>query len=116
MSAVEAAAANATLISGFYTAFQKRDAAAMAACYAPGITFSDPVFGRLEGERVRAMWRMLNQPGGGGLELAYQLGAVSEATGTAFWQAKDKAPTPGRPVGNHIQARFWFADGLIVRQ
>ena len=110
------ASANASLIRSFYEAFQKRDAKAMGACYAPGIEFTDPVFGRLEGERARAMWRMLNQPGGGGLELTYQLGEVDDVTGTATWQAKYKAPSTGRPVENHITSRFWFADGLIVRQ
>jgi ketosteroid isomerase-like protein len=116
MSAGPAAAANTNLIMSFYEAFKKRDAEAMSACYAPGIKFSDPVFGRLEGERARAMWRMLNQPGGGGLELTYQLGDVDDVTGTAAWQAKYKAPNTGRPVENHVTSRFWFADGLIVRQ
>jgi ketosteroid isomerase-like protein len=110
------AATSAKLITAFYEAFRRRDADGMAACYAPGIEFSDPVFGRLEGERARAMWRMLNQPGGGGLELTYQLGAVDDATGTASWQAKYKAPSTGRPVENHITSRFWFAGGLIARQ
>jgi ketosteroid isomerase-like protein len=116
MSDATTAAANSRLITAFYEAFQKRDAGAMAACYAPRITFSDPVFGRLEGERARGMWRMLNRPGGGGLELTFQLGAVDDATGTATWQAKYKAPNTGRPVENRITSRFWFADGLIVRQ
>jgi hypothetical protein len=51
-----------------------------------------------------------------GLELAYQLGGVNDATGTAAWQAKYRAPNTRRPVENHITSRFWFADGLIVRQ
>ena len=109
------AAANAELIDSFYRAFQRRDADAMNACYAADIKFSDPVFGPLEGDRVRAMWRMLNRPGGGGLDLTYQLGEVDEATGTATWQAKYKAPNTGRAVENHITSRVWFADGLIAR-
>src|ERR1700730_1362493 len=110
------AAGNAELIDRFYSAFQRRDAEAMNACYATDIKFSDPVFGPLEGDRVRAMWRMLNRPGGSGLDLTYQLGEVDDATGTATWQAKYKAPNTGRPVENHITTRVWFADGLIVRQ
>jgi ketosteroid isomerase-like protein len=116
MSITTTAATNSKLIKSFYEAFQKRDAAGMAACYAAGITFSDPVFGRLDGERARAMWRMLNRPGGGGLELAFQVGEVDEATGSATWQAKYAAPNTGRSVENHIASRFWFTDGLIVRQ
>jgi len=33
------------LIQRFYAAFDRRDGDAMAACYAPGARFSDPVFG-----------------------------------------------------------------------
>jgi ketosteroid isomerase-like protein len=109
-------ASNAELIDRFYRAFQARDAEAMNACYAPDIKFSDPVFGPLEGDRVRAMWRMLNRPGGSGLELAFQVGEVDESTGTATWQARYRAPNTGRPVENHITTRVWFADGLIARQ
>jgi ketosteroid isomerase-like protein len=116
MSGVTTSAANTKLITSFYEAFRKRDAEAMGACYAPGIRFTDPVFGPLEGERARAMWRMLNQQGGGGLQLTYQLGGVDDSSGTATWQAKYKAPTTGRPVENNITSRFWFAEGLIVRQ
>jgi ketosteroid isomerase-like protein len=116
MSASPIAAANVELIDRFYSAFQARDAESMNACYAPDIKFSDPVFGPLEGDRVRAMWRMLNRPGGGGLELTYQLGDVDESQGTATWQAKYKAPNTGRPVENHISSRVWFNGGLIERQ
>ena len=31
----------------------------MAACYAPDVTFSDPVFPDLRGAQAGAMWRML---------------------------------------------------------
>jgi ketosteroid isomerase-like protein len=108
--------ANIELINRFYTAFQKRDADTMNACYAPGIKFSDPVFGALEGDRARAMWKMLNRPGGGGLQLQYQVGAVDDSIGNATWQAQYAAPGTGRPVDNHVTSKFWFADGLIVRQ
>ena len=87
----------------------------MNACYAPDIKSSDPVFGPLEGDRARAMWQMLNRPGGGGLELQHQVGAVDASGGNATWQAQYAAPGTGRPVDNHITSKFWFADGLIVR-
>ena len=50
---------NAALIERFYEAFQRRDVDAMAACYAPDVTFSDPVFVELHGGEVTDMWRML---------------------------------------------------------
>jgi ketosteroid isomerase-like protein len=51
--------ANAELINGFYRAFQRQDAEAMAACYAPDVQFSDPVFIDLNGREAADMWRML---------------------------------------------------------
>jgi hypothetical protein len=61
------------------------------------------------------MWKMLNRPGGGGLELQYQVGAVDDSTGNATWQAQYAAPGTGHAVDNHITSKFWFAEGLIVR-
>src|SRR5438309_9733059 len=99
--------ANAELINRFYTAFQKRDADAMNACYAPGIKFSDPVFGALEGDRARAMWKMLAGRSAG-LELTYQVVAVDEANGSAIWEAKYDFSQTGRKVDNRISSKFWF--------
>jgi len=50
---------NEALLHAFYQGFQRRDAEAMAACYAPDATFSDPVFQGLKGAEVPAMWWML---------------------------------------------------------
>lgn len=55
--------ANEELIRRFYTAFQKRDGAAMAACYHPDVQFSDPVFTGLRGPRAGGMWKMLCERG-----------------------------------------------------
>ena len=54
--------ANAALIEHFYAAFARRDAAAMAACYAPDAHFRDPIFD-VEGRDVSAMWTMLCERG-----------------------------------------------------
>ena len=48
-----------TLIRRFYDAFAALDGAAMAACYHPQASFSDPVFPDLRGAEPGAMWRML---------------------------------------------------------
>src|SRR5262245_23094418 len=47
------------LVRTFYSAFQRRDAEAMAACYHPEVEFSDEVFTSLRGRRAGDMWRML---------------------------------------------------------
>ena len=47
------------LITNFYTAFARGDWQAMNSCYSDDIVFSDPAFGLLRGEEVKAMWEML---------------------------------------------------------
>jgi ketosteroid isomerase-like protein len=111
----DAAGHNRQLIERFYGAFQRLDAEAMNACYAPGIRFKDPVFEQLEGERARAMWKMLAS-GSRGIDLTYEVGEVNETEGLATWVAKYNFTATGRSVENHIRSHFWFSDGLIARQ
>ena len=49
------------LIERFYQAFDNGDGDTMAACYAPDVHFSDPVFPDLRGSQAGAMWRMLTE-------------------------------------------------------
>ena len=111
----DAAGQNRRLIEIFYSAFQRGDAAAMNACYAPDATFRDPVFGRLPGERARCMWKMLTSANKA-IDLTYAVGAVSETDGTATWVAKYIFTTTGRAVENHVNSHFWFKDCMISRQ
>jgi ketosteroid isomerase-like protein len=103
---------HAVLIQGFYAAFQRRDHAAMAACYAPDATFSDPVFPDLRGRAVGAMWRMLCERG---TDLRIEASGIEAdaALGSAHWEAWYTFSATGRPVHNIIQASFRFRDGLI---
>ena len=103
---------HAELIQTFYKAFQKRDAAGMAACYAPDVRFSDPVFQDLRGERARAMWQMLCERGKD-LELEFHGIEANDQVGRADWQAWYTFSGTGRSVHNRITARFEFADGKI---
>ncbi len=104
---------NATLIDGFYRSFAERDADAMAACYAPTVRFSDPVFPGLEGKKAGDMWRMLCK-GATDLRVEHRDVVADDETGTAHWEAWYSFSATGRPVHNVIEARFRFADGLIV--
>jgi len=115
MAGKNSAAANWALVNRFYTAFKEHDAEAMCACYAPDISFTDPAFGPLEGDRARGMWRMLVTPGST-LQLTHEVGAVDDSTGAATWVAKYEFPATHRQVENHISSRFWFEDGLIKKQ
>jgi len=104
---------HAALIAAFYAAFQRRDAAAMGACYAPAVTFQDPVF-TVTGWRARAMWRMLCERG---KDLRVSVADIQgDATaGSARWEAWYTFSATGRQVHNVITAHFEFTEGRIVR-
>lgn len=102
------------LIRRFYTAFQRRDGAAMAACYHRQVRFSDPVFTDLQGERAGAMWKMLTERGKD-LRVEYRDVRATERAGAAHWEAWYTFSGTGREVHNVIDASFEFRDGKIIR-
>jgi ketosteroid isomerase-like protein len=106
-------AANEQLIERFYAAFAERDGAAMAACYAPDVRFSDPVFPDLRGVEAGAMWRMLTSRG---TDLRVELleREAGDERGSARWRAHYTFTQTGRPVVNDVHARFGFGGGLIA--
>ena len=105
---------NAAVIERFYAALGRRDAEAMLACYAPDVTFSDPVFPDLDAAGVAAMWRMLCARG---RDLAVVTSGIeADATaGRAHWDATYTYSGTGRRVVNRIDATFAFRDGRICR-
>jgi ketosteroid isomerase-like protein len=105
--------ANEALIERFYAAFAERNGAAMAACYAPEVSFSDPVFPDLHGEEAGAMWRMLTERA---TDLRIELleREAGDERGSARWRAHYTFTQTGRPVVNDVRASFRFAGGLIV--
>jgi ketosteroid isomerase-like protein len=109
-----AAHPNAEAIERFYRAFGARDAAAMNELYAPDVTFSDPAFGRLDGDQVRAMWTMLTAQAADLSVVATGIEA-DEATGSAHWRAEYTFSATGRRVVNEIDATFRFdPQGRVV--
>jgi ketosteroid isomerase-like protein len=105
---------NAALIERFYGALGRRDAAAMIACYAPDVTFSDPVFPDLDAAGAAAMWRMLCARGKDLAVVASEVEA-DDASGRAHVVATYTYSGTGRHVENRIDARFTFREGRIVR-
>jgi ketosteroid isomerase-like protein len=103
---------NAQLIDRFYAAFARRDAAAMAACYAPEATFRDPAFELAAGE-VGAMWAMLCARGKD-LALEWRDVRADDRAGSAHWEPRYTFSATGRPVHNVIDAEFTFRDGRIA--
>jgi ketosteroid isomerase-like protein len=106
--------ANEQVIQRFYSAFQKRDAAGMVACYAPAVRFSDPVFTDLQGPRAGAMWTMLCERGKD-LRIEFRDVRADERSGSAHWDAWYTFTGTGRPVHNSIDATFQFEGGRIVQ-
>jgi ketosteroid isomerase-like protein len=105
---------NARTIETFYESFRRRDAAGMVACYAPDVTFSDPVFPLLRGPEVARMWRMLAERATT-LELTFGDVRATDDEGGARWEARYIFSATGRPVHNVVEARFAFVAGKIVR-
>lgn len=104
---------NAHLIERFYSAFQKRDAAGMAACYAPDVKFGDEVFPDLQGDRAKGMWKMLCERGKD-LTIEFRDVQATDSEGSAHWDATYTFSATGRKVVNRIDAKFKFKDGLII--
>lgn len=106
---------NTQLIQHFYTAFSQGNAEEMAACYHPDIVFADPAFGTLEGERARAMWRMLLSRKEASPAITFHDIAADETSGSAHWVAEYHFGPKKRKVINHVSAAFSFRDGKIIR-
>jgi ketosteroid isomerase-like protein len=103
---------NDELIQRFYAAFASHDGDTMAACYAPGARFSDPVFTDLRGEEPGAMWRMLTGRATD-LEVTLSEHEALDDRGSAHWLA-DYTFSTGRRVHNDVRAEFRFEHGLIA--
>lgn len=104
---------HAERIKAFYGCLDRHDAEGMVACYGPSARFSDPVFGQLDEQRLKAMWRMLC---GRATDLRVVASAIDadDATGHAHWDATYTWKATGRLVRNSVDASFVFRDGHIV--
>jgi len=83
-------------------------------CYAEDIVFFDPVFGLLNGEQVRAMWRMLCK-NAKDLKISYgNITELDEEYYTCDWVAEYTFSKTGRKVVNKIRAHMKLHDGKII--
>ncbi|MCZ7534245.1 MAG: nuclear transport factor 2 family protein [Acidimicrobiia bacterium] len=105
---------NLVTIESFYTAFEGRDHAAMAACYHQDVHFTDPMFGDLHGDEARAMWHMLCDQATD-LRVTYTVVEADDRSGSARWEAVYTFGPTGRKVHNRIDSTFGFSDGTIIR-
>jgi hypothetical protein len=99
----------------FYLAFQTLNYTEMQKAYHPDAQFTDPVFGTLNCEEVRAMWEMLLTKGKD-LQVTYSNVHATQTTGSCRWEAWYTFSMTGRYVHNIIDSSFEFKDGKIFRQ
>jgi len=102
-----------SVADAFYSAFTRRDGAAMAALYSADATFSDPAFIGLKGAEVGAMWKMLTGRGKD-LRIEYKIVEVKGNVAVVGWQAYYTFSATGRMVHNIIRAELTVQDGKIV--
>ena len=105
---------NQATLERFYAAFNKKDAAAMAACYHEKAIFDDPVFKNLRGSEVGMMWKMLCRQSSS-LEIVAKNIEANEDNGRADWSARYTFGRSQRKVYNQIHAEFTFEGGKIIR-
>jgi len=101
------------LIEKFYVSFANSDAEGMISCYHDDVTFIDPAFGELKGDRAKAMWRMLLSNTDAGLTVHYFDITSNQKTGEAKWLAKYFYGPKRRLVVNEVSASFTFKEGKI---
>ena len=105
---------NEELITRFYSSFQKLDAEGMNACYSENPIFNDQVFGVIEGEDVRKMWRMLCKNARDFSLTFGNIQSVDEEYWTCNWTARYTFSASGRKVVNNVKAHMRIQDGKIT--
>jgi ketosteroid isomerase-like protein len=105
---------NEQLIERFYSAFQKLDYQVMNDCYSEDIVFSDPVFGLLKGDEVKAMWEMLCKNAKNFSLTFSDIRSIDEEYYTCKWTATYTFSKTGRRVVNNIKAFMKIRDGKII--
>lgn len=103
----------AEIITSLYEALGRRDGDGMAELYADGAAFSDPAFGLLNADQVRAMWRMLCERGKDLRVETSNLQAEGDS-GSIHWDAYYTFAATGRKVHNSIDASIRVVDGKIM--
>ncbi len=101
------------LITNFYTAFSKKDAAAMNACYSDDVVFYDPAFELLQGDQVKAMWEMLCK-NAKEFSLSFQnVKDLGDGYYNCDWTAHYTFSKTGRKVVNNVKAHMKIEEGQI---
>jgi hypothetical protein len=103
------------IIEQFYRAFQLLDYKKMQSYYSSEATFSDPVFGELNAEEVKAMWQMLCQRAEN-FSFEYKNIICDLEKGSCEWTAVYTFSQTKKKVINKVYSTFVFKDGKIFKQ
>jgi len=102
------------ILNRFYSAFQRLDYKTMQDCYSEDPVFSDPVFGLLKGNQVRAMWEMLCK-NARDFSLTYSdIEILDHEYATCRWVATYTFSKTGHKVTNRIKAFVRINEGRIT--
>ncbi|CAA0143674.1 nuclear transport factor 2 family protein [Tenacibaculum maritimum] len=105
---------NKELIQKFYTSFSNGNIKDMTDCYHKDITFQDPVFGKLKGQRAIKMWEMLLSQKKDSTKVTFSDIKVDTKNGKANWVAEYLYSETNRKVVNKVSAAFTFKEGKIA--
>jgi len=105
---------NINLLRKFFKSFMNGDIESMLECYHDEVIFYDQVFGELEGEEVKTMWRMLFQYSRGNLQVSYKDLNADDFSGSGKWRAVYHFGQKRRKVINLIESKFKFKDNKII--
>lgn len=103
---------NEELINKFYSSFSQKNSQGMVDCYSDSIEFEDPVFGKISGNKAKAMWMMLLERSSG-LVVTFSNVRATDEGGSADWIAEYEFSKTKRKVTNHVHAEFVIRDGKI---
>ncbi len=85
----------------------------MQNCYADNHVFNDPVFGILQGDEVKVMWKMLAK-NAKNFSLEYNSIECDGEYGTCNWIAFYTFSKTGRRVVNNVKAHLRIENGKIT--
>ena len=108
---------NAELLQRLFSALDRHDHRAMAACYHPEATFRDIAFDLRGRRRIHSMWHMICE---GDIRAKFKVVHADEEEGrvrivdTYTFGATKVPPKRGRSVRNVVESRLRFREGLII--
>jgi hypothetical protein len=102
---------NALLLERLFSALNRKDHEAMAACYHPAATFDDIAFALRGRAEIHDMWRMVCA---GDIRATVDVTRADDRTGEVRVVDDYTFSDTGRHVRNVIASRFMFQDGFVL--